>query len=193
MCVRVGIILSRRLMTRVRRRVVVVSGPLPVRPLVRISRRVAMEAVRVQRVQQSVRQVNTLQQGQQVVQTVVAVSTARKVLLLVRISVRDVMEAAQVRPVRHNAPGVHIRRRDRLLVRRARRTVTVPRDRVRRKPVQPFRLWTAVPNRVRLQMVPAVVGGRAHVIAAPVRRVRMHQVIVRVPKVVAVIAMVHAM
>ena len=103
------------------------------------------------------------------------------------------MEAVQLRPVRQNAPRVHMRLRDRLLVRRARRTVTVPRNRVRRSHVQPFRLQTAVPNRVRLQMVPAVVPKHAHVLAAPVRRDRMHQVIVRVPKVVAVIAMVHAM
>ena len=78
-------------------------------------------------------------------------------------------------------------------VRNARRTVTVPRDRVRRKPVQAFRLQTVVPNRVRLQMVPALVPKHAHVIAKPVRRDRMHQVIVRVPKIVAVIVMVHAM
>ena len=56
-----------------------------------------MERVQQQRVQQSVRQVNTLQQDLQVVQTVVAVSTVRKVLLLVRTLLRVAME--RVHPV----------------------------------------------------------------------------------------------
>ena len=96
-----------------------------------------MERVQQQRVQQSVRQVNTLQQDLQVVQTVVAVSTVRKVLLLVRILLRVAMERVRHRPVRRCVQRTPTLMRGPAAVRPVRQTIrTVAIQRHRMQAVQ---------------------------------------------------------